>query len=112
MTGHLVLSTLHCGRAQEARPRLLEMGVPEYAVDLGLVGVIAQRLMRRSCRQCRGNGCSVCLESGYRGRMVVSEVLDDPAAEPSPSIRAIAHRRVEGGATDDAEVQRVLGGVA
>jgi type II secretory ATPase GspE/PulE/Tfp pilus assembly ATPase PilB-like protein len=112
MTGHLVLSTLHCGRAHEARPRLLEMGVPEYAVDLGFVGVVAQRLLRRLCPDCGGSGCGACLDSGYRGRLLVSEVLGGGETEPSPSLVEVGRRRMEAGLTTREEIERVLGGGA
>jgi type II secretory ATPase GspE/PulE/Tfp pilus assembly ATPase PilB-like protein len=112
MTGHLVLSTLHCGRAREARPRLLEMGVPEYAVDLGFAGAMAQRLLRRLCHDCGGSGCGSCLDTGYRGRLPVSEVLDDCDTEPSPTLLEVGNRLVSAGMTTNEEIERVLGGGA
>lgn len=110
MTGHLVFSTLHCGRAAEGRPRLLEMGVPEYAVNLGLVGVLAQRLMRRSCRECGGEGCERCHETGYKGRQLVSECVDRRHSEPSPTLEEMATRMVEAGQIPMSEMERFFGG--
>jgi type II secretory ATPase GspE/PulE/Tfp pilus assembly ATPase PilB-like protein len=110
MTGHLVFSTLHCGRAAEGRPRLLEMGVPEYAVSLGLVGVLAQRLLRRECESCEGQGCEACLGTGFRGRCAVSEIVDHDCAKPLLTIEEMASRLVSEGVLPSSEVERVFGG--
>jgi general secretion pathway protein E len=112
MTGHLVLSSLHCGRASAARPRLLEMGVERYAVDLALLGVLAQRLLRRRCVACGGSGCAACAGSGYRGRVVVGEVLLAGEDEPERSLPQAAAELVAAGVTTADEVGRVLGGEA
>ena len=76
VTGHLVLSSIHTVDAPGAITRLLNMGVPAYLVAGGLAGVIAQRLVRRTCSACRGAGgaCSECT-NGYRGRTGVFQVL-------------------------------------
>ena len=74
VTGHLVLSTLHTNDAAGAVTRLLDMGVPPFLVAGGLTGVVAQRLVRRICRACRGRGCETCHE-GYQGRTGVFQVL-------------------------------------
>jgi type II secretory ATPase GspE/PulE/Tfp pilus assembly ATPase PilB-like protein len=100
MTGHLVFSTLHTNDAISAIPRLLDLGIPEYLVAATLDGVLAQRLVRRTCPSCRveyqppreslslvefgdaapvtftrGAGCAACRGSGYRGRLGVFELL-------------------------------------
>ena len=100
MTGHLVLSTLHTNDAIAAIPRLLDLGVPDYLVAATVEGVLAQRLVRRICDECRepyiataasisaltttpddhtrtyrGAGCSACRGTGYRGRVGVFELL-------------------------------------
>jgi type IV pilus assembly protein PilB len=103
ITGHLVFSTLHAHRAAAAPARLIEMGVEPYLVATALTSVVAQRLVRRLCEQCaaplsadldqlrhfgadesildaeitmrRAVGCSACLNSGYRGRSAVFEIL-------------------------------------
>lgn len=110
MTGHLVLSSLHCGRAAAARPRLLEMGVERYAVDLAFVGVVAQRLLRRTCEGCGGAGCEACSGSGYRGRVVAAEVLAGAEEVPRRTLREVAAELAGAGLTTPAEVHRVLGG--
>ncbi|MGI9628265.1 MAG: ATPase, T2SS/T4P/T4SS family, partial [Longimicrobiales bacterium] len=76
VTGHLVLSTIHTVDAPGAVVRLLEMGVPPFLVAGGLVGVIAQRLVRRICVRCGGKRptCKACSE-GLSGRSGVFEVL-------------------------------------
>lgn len=100
LTGHLVLSTLHTNDSASAITRLLDMGVASYKIAAALVGVVAQRLVRTVCPKCRGNhyppaevlqmihysgdsrrqfvrgeGCSNCFDTGYRGRTGVYEVL-------------------------------------
>jgi general secretion pathway protein E len=99
MTGHLVFSTLHTNDAISAIPRLLDLGIPDYAVAASLEGVLAQRLVRRICDGCRtdspvpprrvfaidvpnfdtslthGAGCEKCRGTGYRGRVGVFEIV-------------------------------------
>jgi len=98
LTGHLVLSTLHTNDAVSSITRLVDMGIPSYLVASTVKGVIAQRLVRKLCTDCRekyspgieekefinddsveklykpGN-CSHCSSTGYRGRLAVQEVL-------------------------------------
>lgn len=100
MTGHLVFSTLHTNDAISAVPRLLDLGIPDYLVAATLEGVLAQRLVRRVCDDCReryepspetvaavsgrpigrvtmhrGAGCPSCRGTGYRGRLGIFELL-------------------------------------
>ena len=100
LTGHLVLATLHTNDAPTAVTRLVEMGVPRYLVAATMMGVLAQRLIRRACPDCRadaepddieddlfaplldaglcfheGSGCATCNGAGYAGRTGVHEVL-------------------------------------
>jgi general secretion pathway protein E len=100
MTGHLVFSTLHTNDAVGAVPRLLDLGVPAYLVAATLEGVLAQRLVRRICGECRaeyepapetvaalagrpigrvrlhrGAGCRACRGTGFRGRVGLFELL-------------------------------------
>lgn len=79
LTGHLILSTLHTSSAIGAIPRLIDMGIDPYLVASTLSLVVAQRLVRRICRHCRGLGCISCGILGYKGRVVLSEtlVIDD-----------------------------------
>ncbi len=100
MTGHLVLSTLHTNDAPSAITRLLDLGVPSFLIGSTVVGIIAQRLVRRICPACKvsrplsseeiaylrlepreytvyeGSGCGECRGTGYRGRTGIFEVLD------------------------------------
>ncbi len=103
LTGHLVLSTLHTNSAAATFARLVNMGVEDYLIASAVVGVMAQRLVRKVCQECkqpytpdaairekhglsadaafyRGKGCRACLNTGYRGRTVVGELLivDEP----------------------------------
>jgi len=100
ITGHLVLSTLHTNDAASSVIRLLDMGVEPYLAASAMVGVIAQRLVRKICPDCkiryraseqelkmlgfdsesglelyRGRGCSSCNKTGYRGRTAVNEIM-------------------------------------
>ena len=98
ITGHLVFSTLHTNDAPGAVIRLEDMGVPDYLVSDALVGVIAQRLVKRLCPACkkrgktnakemeilgidepvnifRPQGCQFCNNTGYKGRIAVHEVM-------------------------------------
>lgn len=99
LTGHLVLSTLHTNSAIATITRLIDMGIEPYLIADTLRLVIAQRLVRKICNNCksvynisdeeksllniensvtlyRGTGCSKCLNTGYKGRTVISEVLE------------------------------------
>jgi len=76
VTGHLVLSTIHTIDAPSGITRLLHMGVPPYLVAGGLAGIVAQRLVRRTCTSCGGRprGCRRCPD-GYLGRTGIFQVL-------------------------------------
>ncbi len=75
LTGHLVLTTIHTLDALGVILRLKEMGIPEYLIAETLLGVIAQRLLRKICLDCQGKGCLYCRESGYNGRTALQEVI-------------------------------------
>jgi type IV pilus assembly protein PilB len=80
LTGHLVLSTLHCNDAPSAVPRLLDMGVDPFLLSSSLIGVMSQRLIRTLCSECKGSAsvdkpCRSCGEAGFRGRMAVAEIM-------------------------------------
>ncbi|MES2176836.1 MAG: ATPase, T2SS/T4P/T4SS family [Gemmatimonadota bacterium] len=75
LTGHLVLSTLHTNDAASAVTRLIDIGVASYQIATAVKGVIAQRLVRRSCPECGAAGCPACEDSGYRGRRAIAEIL-------------------------------------
>ncbi len=97
LTGHLIFSTLHTNDAPGAMTRLMDMGVENYLVSSTLIGVVAQRLVRRICNSCkteyripselkkelrintdilwRGKGCEECSNTGYRGRIGIFELL-------------------------------------
>ncbi|MFZ1987616.1 MAG: GspE/PulE family protein [Minisyncoccia bacterium] len=100
LTGHLLLSTLHTTDAPTAIPRLLDIGIEPYLLASTLSLIIGQRLVRKICTECRteitlpkdvasrlaaftkenpvwftGTGCTLCKESGYRGRVSINEVM-------------------------------------
>ncbi|MEM7518288.1 MAG: GspE/PulE family protein, partial [Planctomycetota bacterium] len=105
MTGHLVFSTLHTNTSIGAVPRLKDIGVDPFLIEDALIGVLAQRLVRRVCSHCRkpaqlssreldwldgeagtplvGEGCDRCGGSGFAGRVAIAEVFlpDDEIAE-------------------------------
>ena len=75
LTGHLVLSTIHTNDAPSTLTRMVEMGLPPFLVVAATNGIVAQRLVRRLCRDCKGEGCSRCNKTGFKGRLAVHEVL-------------------------------------
>ncbi len=100
MTGHFVLSTLHTNDAVSSITRLIDMGIEPFLVSSSLIGVVAQRLVRKVCSSCahpyeckpeeralfeshgikelqavKGTGCGKCNNSGYKGRMAIHEVV-------------------------------------
>jgi type II secretory ATPase GspE/PulE/Tfp pilus assembly ATPase PilB-like protein len=98
LTGHLVLSTLHTNSAVATVARLVEMGLERYLLASSVLGIVAQRLVRKICRTCRaevptpaalramfrggehqtffrGAGCHDCRGTGFRGRLGIFEVL-------------------------------------
>lgn len=151
LTGHLLLSTFHAGSAVETLGRLLDMGIEPYVLRSGLLAILCQRLLRRLCscaveidapqdflglplaRGRRPVGCPACGGTGYRGRILLAEMLALKLAAAVELGRAIlaradttvleplavgagmitrwqrAVRAVESGLTSPAEVRRVLG---
>jgi len=102
LTGHMVFSTLHTNDSPSAFTRLMNMGVEPFLISSSLLGVLAQRLLRRVCEKCKevyvpsesllkdigledkigskitfikGKGCRVCNQSGYKGRTGIYELL-------------------------------------
>lgn len=96
LTGHLVFATLHTNDAVGAVSRLLDIGIEPFLAASSISGIVAQRLVRRVCSECKelktteglaeleqswvGRGCKACRHSGYRGRTVVAEVMPVTAA--------------------------------
>ena len=94
LTGHFVFSTLHTNDAPSAVTRLMDMGVENYLVTSSVVAILAQRLVRLICADCResvgpaltpfgdeidtfhGRGCEVCNGSGYKGRAGIFELME------------------------------------
>jgi general secretion pathway protein E len=75
MTGHLVLATLHTNDAASAVTRLTDMGIEPFLLSSSLLGVLAQRLVRKLCSHCHGSGCAQCAHTGYSGRTGIFELL-------------------------------------
>lgn len=73
-TGHLVLSTLHTRRVDDVANRLHQLGAPRHLVDDSLLLAGAQRLARRLCHLCQGQGCGAC-QQGFQGRVALFDVL-------------------------------------
>lgn len=101
LTGHLVLATLHTNDAASAITRLIDMGVEPFLLSSSLLGVLAQRLVRKYCTQCHGNGCEHCNQSGYHGRTGIFELLmvDD-------AIRAQVHEQASEAAIRTAALEQ------
>ncbi|MCM0605384.1 MAG: type II secretion system ATPase GspE [Xanthomonadaceae bacterium] len=125
LTGHLVLSTLHTNDAPGSITRLVDMGVEPFLVSSSLLGVVAQRLIRKLCTKCRephiptefelheiglmkvpegatifkGVGCQSCNQTGFSGRTVIHELmmLDD-------TVRALIVKRSDAGQIKKAAV--------
>lgn len=75
LTGHLVLATLHTNDAPSAVTRLIDMGIEPFLLSSSLLGVLGQRLIRLSCTVCHGEGCSDCMQSGFKGRAGIYELM-------------------------------------
>ncbi len=96
LTGHLVLATLHTNDAAAAVTRLLDMGIEPFLLSSSLLGVVAQRLVRKLCSECKierdglwhAVGCEHCGHTGYQGRVGVYELL-----ETTEAIRAQIHHQ-------------------
>ena len=88
LTGHLVLATLHTNDAASAVTRLTDMGIEPFLLSSSLLGVLAQRLVRKLCTHCKGPGCEHCGHTGYQGRTGVFELL-----VTGDAIRAQIHQK-------------------
>ena len=97
LTGHLVLATVHTNDAPSTVTRLIDMGVEPFLLSSSLLGVLAQRLVRKLCVQCkkidaRGRyhpvGCEACLNTGYKGRTGVYELM-----VADEKVRSLIHSR-------------------
>jgi len=79
LTGHLVLTTLHTNSAPSSIPRLLDMGVKPFLLSGSINLVIAQRLVRKTCLNCRGGAtkanCQNCKGTGFKGRVAIVETM-------------------------------------
>ena len=128
LTGHLVLSTLHTNSAAASITRLRDMGLEDYLITAVLRGVVAQRLVRRLCTQCRRAapappelvrrfaldrragtdaitlwhpvGCPACRQTGYRGRQAIAEFLQPDGAVEQLIFGRADHTRIERAAVE------------
>jgi type IV pilus assembly protein PilB len=126
LTGHLVFSTLHTNDASGAFPRLLEMGLEPFLVATAVKGILAQRLVRKICGNCKesfeppaelrdslglskdvvfykGKGCGKCDMSGYKGRLGIFEFLT-----PNEAIRQLIIKHASG---DEIKTEAMRGGM-
>lgn len=127
LTGHLVISTIHSGSACGVFTRLLDMGIEPFLVASSVTGVLAQRLVRRTCAHCReeytpdpallsrygqslsgtvflrGAGCDACDGIGYRGRSAIGELLS-----VSPKLAALILQRPTTMAIQDLAQEQAL----
>ncbi len=129
LTGHLVFSTLHTNDSAGAISRLLDLGVEPYLVSSSLISVLAQRLVRKTCPECRqryepaghelrelgigadkssgqfyvGTGCSKCFNTGYKGRTGIYELM-----MVDEEIREMIHVRQTAGAIKEKAIEKGL----
>jgi type IV pilus assembly protein PilB len=120
LTGHLVFSTLHTNDASSALVRLMEIGIAPYLIRSAVIGVLAQRLVRRNCPDCleedvvsplmrknlaldgtekfyHSTGCKSCRQTGFKGRLAIYELLimdDELRAKISAGIASDDYRRL------------------
>ncbi len=103
LTGHLVVSTLHTNDSTSTIHRLIDMGIEPFLINSAINTIVAQRLVRKNCQYCKepvhvspdvlidlgipqeeigtfevmkGSGCSMCNDTGYKGRVAIYEILD------------------------------------
>ncbi|MFH1768051.1 MAG: ATPase, T2SS/T4P/T4SS family [Candidatus Omnitrophota bacterium] len=113
LTGHLVFSTIHTNDAATAFTRLIEMGIEPFLVSSSILGIVAQRLIRKICLHCRqehrpseetlnnlgidpkgktvfykGKGCKLCNNTGYKGRIGIFELIKN-----NPSIQSLVLKK-------------------
>ncbi len=97
LTGHLVLATVHTNDAPSSVTRLIDMGVEPFLLSSSLLGVLAQRLVRKLCPHCKRQGddghwhpvgCEKCSHTGYKGRTGVYELMTVDA-----HVQALVHKR-------------------
>lgn len=104
LTGHLLISTLHTNDAPSTVARLTDMGVEPFLLSSSLLGVLAQRLVRKYCSHCHGSGCEHCGQTGYTGRTGVFELL-----VTTDAIRAQIHNKAS---EADIRTAALAGGMA
>jgi len=75
LTGHLVFATLHTNDAAGAITRLIDMGIEPFLISSSVEAVVAQRLVRTYCKDCKGKKCKACHQTGYKGRSAINELL-------------------------------------
>lgn len=128
ITGHLVLSTLHTNDAPSSISRLADMGIEPFLIGSSVVGILAQRLVRRNCPKCseeytpdsyqkkilkevniqnvdsiklvKGTGCAYCAHTGYRGRLGVYEIMTI-----TPKIRELINTGANASAIKQAAIE-------
>ncbi|MEK7814235.1 MAG: GspE/PulE family protein [Candidatus Desantisbacteria bacterium] len=90
LTGHLILSTMHTNDSATAIARLQDMGIEDFLISSTVIGVLAQRLVRTICSNCKGAGCKECNRCGLKGRTGIFELLP-----VSPRIKRLIVDRVD-----------------
>jgi len=128
LTGHLVLSTLHTNDAPSSVIRLIDMGIEPFLISSSVIGVLAQRLVRRICPKCKkemaltpevvrileeygidsnkiilykGEGCSYCQDSGYMGRIAIFELMIITETMRELITRNVTNRKLRKAAIDE-----------
>jgi len=128
LTGHLVLSTLHTNDAPSSVIRLIDMGIEPFLISSSVIGILAQRLVRRICPKCKkemaltpevvrileeygidsnkiilykGEGCSYCQDSGYMGRIAIFELMIITEIMRELITRNVTNRKLRKAAIDE-----------
>ena len=101
LTGHLVIATIHTNSAILTIDRMLDLGADPFLISSTLKAVVAQRLIRRICQDCFGDGCLKCNMSGYIGREIVSEILVSTANISEAIAKKIPSSQIQKIAIDD-----------
>jgi type IV pilus assembly protein PilB len=137
LTGHLVFATLHTNDAVGAIPRLLNMGIESYLLASSLVAVMGQRLVRAICRECKeeqkpkedllqavgfsgkpegkrfyqGRGCGSCHQTGYKGRIAISEIVPISPSLSELIMEQADSKRLEKQAREEGMVRMIEDGL-
>jgi general secretion pathway protein E len=118
-TGHLVFVTLHAGDIKTAMTRMHDLGFDQNDLAYSLRGILVQRLVRKKCPLCDGKGCASCMNIGYKGRTIISEICRVNSKEEYDKLikndmkyttmKQDALNKIEKNVTSKEEINKILG---